>query len=374
VTLKIQEITSPNDLKIFVRFPFSLYRGNPFWVPLLDEDELHNLSPDQNPAFNHCHARFWLAYRKDRVVGRIAAIFNPLHIENWKQNYLRFGWIDFVDDLEVSCELLKVVEDWARELGMDAVHGPMGFTDMDRQGMLIEGFDKLGTMATIYNHPYYIEHMEKLGYNKDIDWLEYTIEVPNPPDEIISKAAHIALRRNHLRVAPIRKKKDYLPYAPALFKLFIEAYQLLYGFVPLTPAQINAAIKQYFGFIKPGFVPLVLDSEDNLVGFGIAMPSLSKALQKAGGRLFPLGFYHLLNALRKNDQADLYLVAVKPEYQGQGVNAILMNEMCQTFIRHGIVRVESNPELENNTLVQSQWKYFNRQQHKRRRCWIKSLQ
>ncbi len=371
--LVIKEVITLKDLKSFIHFPSRLYRGNPYWVPSLVPDELNTLRKDKNPAFEHCQARYWLAYRDGTIVGRVAAILNSKHIEVWNQSYLRFSWLDFIDDAAVSAALLQEVEDWAREKGLTAVHGPLGFTDLDREGMLIEGFNELGTMATFYNHPYYPVHMENNGYTKDIDWVEYEMQVSQVPNETIARIADIALRRHHLKLLELTNKKQLLPLAEELFALFIEEYKHLYGVVPLTEHQIQAYIKQYFGFVTPDFVPIVVDPNNHMVAFGIVMPSLSRALQKSGGNLFPFGFIHLLRALKKNDRADLLLVAVRSDYQGKGVNAILMNRMHQIFLRLGITHVESNPELETNADVQGQWKYYERRQHKRRRIFIKHL-
>ncbi len=374
MALIIKEVSSLAELKSFIRFPLQLYKGNPYWVPSLNSDELNTLRKDKNPAFEHCQARYWLAWRKGQIVGRVAAILNKKHIEKWNQPYLRFGWIDFIDDESVSSALMEAVENWARESGLTSVHGPLGFTDLDREGMLVEGFNELSTMSTTYSFPYYPVHMEKLGYLKDIDWVEYEITVPLEPNETIARIADIALRRNKLHMLEVANKKQLLPLADELFDVFNEEYKNLYGVVPLSEKQIRAYIKQYFGFVSPDFVPIVQDQNGRMVAFGIALPSLSKALQKANGNLFPFGFLYLLNALRKNDRADLLLVAVRSEYRGKGVNAILMNRMHGVFNRLGITKVESNPELETNTDVQGQWKYYERRQHKRRRIFIKHLE
>jgi ribosomal protein S18 acetylase RimI-like enzyme len=244
---------------------------------------------------------------------------------------------------------------------------------MDPEGMLVEGFDELGTLVGIYNYAYYPAHLENLGYGKDTDWVEYEVQVPEKPDERIAKLAKLLLKRYNLHLLDVKKKKDLLPYAGQLFDLLQEAYQQLYGFVPMTEEQVQVYIDQYFGFITPDFVPVVLDENDRMIAFGITMPSLSHALQKSQGRLFPFGFIHLLKALRKNDRADLYLVAVTPEYQGRGINAILIDKMNRTFNKLGVTQVESNPELEDNLLVQGQWKHYETRQHKRRRCYIKHL-
>ncbi len=371
--VQIKEVTTLKDLKAFIHFPFTLYRNNPYWVPNLISDDLNTLRRDKNPAFETCEARYWLAYRDRDIIGRVAAILNHPHIEKWGQRYMRFGWLDFIDVPQVSAALLQTVAAWAKESGMTAVHGPLGFTDMDREGMLVEGFDELATMATNYNYPYYPTHMEKLGYTKDVDWVEYEISMPPEPDEKIGRMAAIVEKRSKLRLLEVRNKKEILDHGKELFRLLENEYQVLYGFVPLTPKQVDAYIKQYFGFVTPDFVPMVFNEKDEMVAFGVALPSLSRALQKSHGRLFPFGFISLLNALKKNDRADLYLVAVKSEYRGSGANAILMNKMYQVFQKMGVKKIETNPELETNRLVQGQWKYFETRQHKRRRVFIKLL-
>jgi hypothetical protein len=373
MTIQLKEVTTLAQLRKFIRFPHKLYKNNPYWVPTLFMDDYETLRWDKNPAFDHCKARYWLAYRDGELVGRVAGIINQLHISKWQQPYARFSWLDFIDDLEVSKALLDVVQNWAKENGLVAVHGPLGFTDLDREGMLVEGFNELSNMATFYNYAYYPVHLETHGYIKDIDWVEYELEVPEKPIELISKVAEAALKRSNLHVLEVKNKKDILPYADQMFALFNVAYSNLYGVIPLSERQIALYIKQYFGLISPEFVPFVLDSNDQLVGFGITMPSLSLALRKSKGNLFPLGFLYLLNALKKNDRADLYLVGVSDEYKGKGVNAILMDRMHKIFLQHGITKVESNPELETNHLVQTQWKFFEKRQHKRRRIFIKQF-
>lgn len=380
--LSIKEVTHLRELRAFIRFPNQLYRDSPYWVPALFMDDYQTFRRDKNPAFDYCEARYWLAYRGRDIVGRIAAIYNREHIEKWQQPYLRFGWVDFVDDPAVSAALFAQVEAWAREKGSTAVHGPLGFTDIDREGMLVEGFEELGTLATFYNYPYYPTHLERLGYVKDVDWMEYEITTPPEPNATIARIADLAKRRYNLSVLRVRNKKELLrprvekglpSYAHELFDVLNDEYKHLYGVVPLTERQIDYYIKLYFSLISLDFVPIVVDENDRLVAFGITMPSLSKALQKSGGRLFPFGFIYMLRALRKGNRADLYLVAVRSEYQGKGVNAILMNEINHVFARRGIVKAESNPELETNQNVQGQWKYYETRQHKRRRCFVKYL-
>jgi len=371
--VKIKEITKPKDLRAFIRFPHTLRQGDLSWVPALDFDEMNTLRKDRNPAFEHCQARYFLATAEGRIVGRVAAINNQLHSEKWNQPYLRFGWIDFEDQQEVSEALLGAVEDWAESLGKTAVHGPLGFTDLDREGMLVEGFDELATLATSHDLPYYAEHLARLGYEKDIDWMEIEIDVAGDIDERISRVAAISRKRYKLRVLEAKNKKELLSYAPALFEVINEAYSHLYGVVHLTDKQVEAYVKQYFGFVFPDFVPVVLDEEGRMIAFTISMPSLSRALQKGAGKLFPFGWAHLLYALKKPERMDVYLGAVRPEYQGRGINAIMMERLFQVYQRHGIKYIHVNPMLESNFQVLGQWQYFKTRQHKRRRVFIKHL-
>jgi GNAT superfamily N-acetyltransferase len=373
MTITIQEVTNRRLLRKFVNFPFKLYRSNPNWVPPLRSDEMNTLRWDKNPAFAFCQAKYWLAYKDGKLAGRIAGIINPRYEERWGNAYARFGWIDFIDDPQVSQALLNTVEQWALEQGMQAMHGPLGFTDLDPEALLVEGFNEMGTLVGIYNYPYYRTHMENAGYVKDTDWVEFEIKVPAGGVEKIRKLAKIVEERYHLHYLEARNKKDLLRYAHQLFELLDEAYQHLYGVTPLSREQMDTYINQYLGFISPEFVPIVLDENDKMVAFGIAMPSLSQALRKSKGRMLPLGFIYLLHALRKNDKGDLYLIAVRKDFQGKGVNSMLMTRLLDVFAKMGITSVESNPELEDNINVQAQWKHFEYRQHKRRRVFIKQL-
>lgn len=371
--LMIKEVTSKNQFTEFIELPFRLYHKNKYYVPPLKKDIEETFNQKKNPAFEFCEARQWLAYRGDKVVGRIAGIINHAFIDKWKNNYVRFGWMDFEEDAEIAKALLEEVERWARERGMTAVHGPLGFTNFDHAGLLIEGYDQLGTMATLYNYPYYKSYMERAGYHKDVDWIEYKIKVPREMPEQLEKMADTIEKRYRLRVVRSTTMKDLMPFAKDIFSLLNEAYADLYGIVALNDRQIDYNIKKYFSFIRPDFVSLVLDENNVLVACGITMPSLSHAMQKASGRLFPFGLIHLLKAFRKNNLADLCLVAVRKGLQGKGVNSILMREMNRTYIKNGIEYAESNAELEENTKVQSLWKHFDAEQHKRRRCYIKYI-
>jgi GNAT superfamily N-acetyltransferase len=369
----IKEVHSKKALKVFVDFPHRLYAGNAFWVPSLRSDEMNTLNHEKNPAFAYCEARCWLAYKGKQVVGRIAGIINRRHKERWGQPYMRFGWFDGIDDNAVTLALLDEVEGWARDEGLTAVHGPMGFTNLDHAGMLVEGFEELATQAAGYNYAYYSDHMTQAGYVKDVDYLEYEMPMPDAVDQKISKLAELVLKRNNLRLLEVKDKKELLPYAYELFEMLGAEYKHLYGVVPLSEEQVDAYINQYFGFISPEFVPVIVDSSGRMVAFGVTLPSLSKALQRSKGWLLPFGAFHLMRALKKNDRADLLLVAIAKEYQGKGVNAVLINRMFEVFRDFGIKKVESNQELESNIAVQAQWKHFERRQHKRRRIYIKHL-
>jgi len=373
MSLTIKEVTTSKDLKQFIKFPYKLYKNHKYWVPPLYIDEVQVLRKDKNPAFEFCDAKYWIALKDDVVVGRIAGILNRTYNEIWNKKSARFGWVDFIDDTDVSKLLFDTVENWAREIGMEDLHGPLGFTDMDPEGMLIEGFEELGTMAAIYNYPYYHEHIKKYKYEKDADWIEFNVEVPKEYPEKVERIAALSLKRYKLRKLEPKSKKDLLPYARGIFDVINAAYKDLYGFVPLSEKQIDTYTKQYFGFIKHEFVPVIVNEADEVVAFGITMPSLSRALQKGKGRLFPFGFIYLLNAMRKSDLVDLYLTAVRPDFQDKGINAVVMLAMNKTLLKHKIYYVESNPELETNNKVQAQWKHYNARQHKRRRCFKKVL-
>jgi len=375
MSIILKEVNSKRELKQFIQFQFSLYQENKYWVPPLIFDELKTLRKDKNPAFDFCEAKYWLAYKDDKIVGRIAGIINHRYNEKWNQKSVKFGWIDFIDDEQVSQKLIEVVINWAKEKGMNKIHGPLGFSDFDGEGMLIEGFDELSTFGSIYNHPYYKKHIEKLGFEKDADWIEFLVNfdptVSGP--EKVSRIADAVAERNHLHILKVNKAKEMLPYAREIFYLINDAYKDLFGFVELTDKQIDMYVKAYFGFIKPDYVPIILDSNNKVAAFGITMPSLSIAVQKSKGKLFPFGFIHILRAMKNNPNVDLYLTAVRPELQNKGVNAMLINETNKVFVRNKIRKVETNRELEDNPKIQAQWRFFENRLHKRRRCYKKSI-
>jgi len=372
--IRIREIKTKRELNKFVDFQYKLYANNKYWVPPLRYEEINTLRQDKNPAYEFCEAKYWIAYSKNKIVGRIAGIINHKYNEIWGEKSARFGWIDFIDDENVSKALLEAVEMWAAQKGMTSVHGPMGFCGMDKEGALVEGFEEMSTISTLYNFSYYSRHFEKLGYEKDIDWVEYELKVPDVIPEKVDRISDVVLKRSKLRIADFKKAKELLPYGKALFELINDAYKDLAGAIPLSEKQIQVYIKQYFSFVSTEYIKIILDENNNMAAFGIAMPSLTEAFRKAGGRLFPFGFIHILKAIKKNDRLDLYLVAVRPDLQSKGINAILMNEINKACLRNGIVMVESGSELEDNLKVQAFWKHYESRQHKRRRCYVKNLQ
>ncbi len=363
------------NLRKFTEFQVDLYAGNPYYVPPLVSDDVRTLSPKDNPAFDFCEAAYFMAFRDGRPVGRIAGIINHQVNADSKRHSARFGFVDFIDDGEVSEALFKAVEDWARTRGMKRLIGPLGFTDLDHEGMLVEGFQELSTMATIYNYPYYPVHLERLGFRKESDWVEFVMDVPDSIPEKYSRIADIVSRKYGLRTVKYSSRKRLKDeYGRALFHLINEAYEGLYEYSKLSERQIDYYISLYLNLLNLDLVSLVVDSADRLVGVGISMQSMSRALQKSRGRMFPTGWFHLLRGLKgKNDRVDLLLVAVKPEYQNKGVNALLFTDLIPQCIKHGYRWAESNPELETNSKVQGQWEYFGNRQHRRRRSFSKDI-
>ena len=374
VEIKKIEPTKSN-LKKFTQFQIDLYDGNPYYVPPLVSDDVATLSPQVNPAFDFCESAYFMAYRDGKPVGRIAGIINNQVNERHHSRTARFGFIDFIDDEEVSAALMSAVEKWARDKGMKKLIGPLGFTDLDHEGMLVEGFQELSTMATIYNYAYYPRHMEKLGYKKESDWVEFLMEVPDAIPEKYNRIADIVKKKFGLKVLKYKSRKRIKDeYGRALFHLINDAYDGLYEYSHLTEKQIDYYIDIYLGLLNLDLVTLIVDKDDQLVSVGISMPSMSKALQKSKGKMLPLGWWHLLKGLKgKNDRVDLLLVAVKPEYQNKGANALLFQDLIPYYIKYGYKYAESNPEMETNAKVQGQWEYFKNRQHRRRRSFYKNL-
>ena len=375
MAIEIRKIDTKGGLKKFVKWGIDLYKGNECFVPPLVMDDVNTLDPHNNPAFDFCESIYFMAYDDGKPVGRIAGIINNVVNEKTGKKTLRFGWVDFIDDPRVSEALFRAVEVWGRSKGMEEIVGPLGFSDMDPEGMLVEGFDQEGTMATIYNYPYYPKHLEATGFEKEADWVEFRMTVPDGIPERYQRISDIIKRKYELSTPKYTSAKKLVKdYGQEIFQLINEAYSELYGYSPLTPRQINRYISMYIPVLRLDNISLIVDKDKKLIGVGIAMPSMSKALIKCRGRMFPFGWIHLLKALRgQNDVVDLLLVAVKPEYQSKGVNSLLFTDLIPCFIKNGYKFAESNPELELNQKVQSQWGYFETRQHKRRRAYRKPL-
>ena len=376
MAIEIREIKpTRKEIKKFSMFSTNMYKDNKYYVPDLLMDNLDTFNPAKNPASEFCDSKLFMAYRDGKAVGRVAGIINRVVNEKCNEKNVCFGFIDFVDDEEVSAALMAAVEDWGRSQGMDHIVGPLGFTDMDPEGMLIEGFDQVSTMATIYNHPYYQQHIEKLGFERETDWVEFKIVVPDVIPEKMVRICEIVKKKYNVRNIKYTSAKALVKdYGQAIFQLINEAYSQLYGYSPLTPRQIDHYISMYLPVLRLENVSLIVDADNTLIGVGIAMPSMSKALQRSRGKLFPFGWYHLLKGLKgKNDVVDLLLVAIKPEYQSKGVNSLLFNDLIPCFRKNGYKYAESNPELDDNQRVQLQWQYFETTQHKRRRAYKKAL-
>lgn len=376
MSVEIKPLTPTSaQLRRYTKFGIDLYKDSPCYVPPLRIDEHQTLDPKKNPAFDFCKAQSFMAFRDGKPVGRITAIVNDVANERSGRRQARFGFVDFIDDAEVTDSLFKAAEDWARAQGMTEIIGPMGFTDMDHEGMLVEGFDEMGTMATIYNYPYYPEHMQRMGFEKDVDWIEFRVEVPDAIPDKFQRIANLVSKKYGLRTIKLTSRKVVKQtYGRALFSLINEAYDQLYGYCPLSDRQIDYYIDQYLDFIRLDCVSVVVDKNDELVAVGISMPSLSEGLRKSKGKLLPFGWRHILKSIMgRNEVVDLMLIAVKNEYRSRGVNALIFTDLIPVFNKRGFKFAESNIELEGNESVQQQWQYFNYRQHRRRRAWRKAL-
>ncbi len=372
--VEIKEVLSKSDIKKYVNFPDKLYKGVENYIPELKSEEYSMFSPKTNFSFEYSDARFFLAYRDGKIVGRIGAIVNKMANDKWNEKKIRITRIDFIDDLEVSGALFNTVESWGKELGLTEAHGPLGFTDLDKEGLLVEGFDRMGTSVTIYNFPYYPKHFEAHGYTKDTDWVEFRINTPDKGDkriERISKIAEHVMARSNIHFFTIKKIKDCKPIIIQIFDLLSECYKDLYGVVPYTEKVAKDYLRRFTSLLNPDFVKFVLDENNKLVGFGLAAASLAEPIKKCKGHLFPFGWASLLYTLKHPKEVELYLVAVHPEYQKTGLAALLLNEITKSAINYGVKYAESNPELENNKHVQDLWKNYDVEQHKRRRCYHK---
>ena len=369
--ITIKTVTKRKELKTFVRFANRLYKGNPYYVPSMPLDDLNTLDKNVNAAFEFCEAEYFLAYKDDVLVGRVAAIINHKANKAWKVNQVRFGWFDFIDDIEVSKALLDAVVAFGKSHGMTQIVGPLGFTDFDPEGMLVEGFDRISTMALIYNHPYYPEHMKQLGYGKETGWVEYRLTLPDEVPERHLKVAEFVTSRYGLRIVKKTKKQVYKEnFGQKIFNLINETYCNLYGYSLLSEKQIDQFVDTYLGVIDMDMLAFVEDRHGNLIAAGLTMPSIAKALQKCNGEIVPFGWYHLLKTMywKRPDTLELLLIGVKPEWQSKGVNSLVFVDLLQRYKKMGFKYAETNANLETNTKVQAMWTVFEREQHKKR--WV----
>lgn len=372
-SITIKEVKTKRDLNKFIKFTDNLYKGNNCYVPQLHSDIRNTFNPKTNGAYEYCESLLILAYKDGKVAGRLGGIINHKYNEKMNCKHLRFTHFDVIDDIEVSKAMFDYIGKWGKEKGMTEFNGPLGFTDIDRQDLLIEGFERIGMMITFYNYPYYIEHMEKLGFEKEVDHVEYLVKIPEKVDERIEKIKNSVLKKFNLKLLKFDNFKDMMPYVYKAFKVYNEAFYELHGTVLLTDRQVQEIIDQFMSLVDPKYVPFVVDVNDDVVGFAVLAPSMAKACQKAKGKLFPFGFYHILKALKHNDTLDMYMVAVKKDYQGYGLNAIMMADITKCAIESGVKYAETGPELESNYKVRSQWDNYDAEIIRKRRCYIRKI-
>lgn len=375
-SVTIREVLTKRDLRRFVDFPNRLYKDSPFFVPAMYGDDIADWDKKKNPACDYCESRCWIAERDGELVGRIGAILSHKSNATWGTNRMRFTQVDFIDDQEVSDALFATVEAWAAEKGCTQVHGPLGWCDLDREGMLVEGFDKRSMFITYYNHPYYNDHLERLGYRKDTDWIEYKLQLPTEDSDLAKKLHRIAehvKKRSHLRTVKIRHHYDFVPIIPKVFRLINLAYAPLYSTVELSDKQVKKYSAKFLPMLSPDTTCFVKNEQGELVAFGVCVASLARAMQQSRGRFLPFGWVGVLRDLWKNDTVDLLLIAVRPDLQGAGINAIILDEMMRRVRKRGIRYAETGPMLETNEKILAQWKLFDKEQHKRRRCYIKDI-
>ena len=371
--ITIKEAITKKELKDYIMFSFELYKDNPYWIPPIIADELETFDKEKNPAFQTAEAHFYLAYKDNKIVGKLAAIINWDEINILKKSKVRFGWFDVIDDIEVTKALLNKVYELGNKHNLEIIEGPIGFSNLDKVGILIEGFEEKGNMVTWYSLPYYKEHFEKLGLTKEKEYIESTFSFSNIKPESFEKVSTLIKKRYNLKPLNFTKTKDIMPYVDEMFDLFNDTYSKLQSFVPINDIQKEYFKKKYISFINPEFIKFIVDSENKMVAFAIVMPGFGEALQKANGKLFPFGFYHLLKARKHSKEAVFYLIGVTPEYQSKGVTAIIFEEYYNICAAKGIETCIRTPELEENTAIQNLWKHFNTKINKRRRTYSKKL-
>ena len=367
--IKVKQVLNSSDLELFIKFPTELYKGNPYYVPPLINEEKSIWMKEENPALQYSEAAQFLAYKGENIVGRIAVMINHKEEKELGIRKVRFGWLDFINDIEVSKSLINTAIEYAKSKGISKIEGPMGFTNLDKAGMLTKGFDKLATMIGIYNFDYYPKHMEQLGLVKEKEWVEFEINFPDTLPDKVEKFSRLIAEKYELELVKFKAKKDILPLVDSMFKLLDDTYKNLSTYTPITEEQIEHYKEKYFKFIDKDYIVCIKDKSGSLISFAITMPSYSKALQKAKGKLFPFGWWHLLNAGKKNDRANFYLIGIHPQYQKRGVTAIIFKEIYETFKKKGVKFLETNPELEENASIQALWQDYNPINHKRRRTY-----
>ena len=367
--IKVKQVLNSSDLELFIKFPMELYKGNPYYVPPLINEEKSIWMKEENPALQYSEAAQFLAYKGENIVGRIAVMINHKEEKELGIRKVRFGWLDFIDDIEVSKTLINTAIEYAKSKGISKIEGPMGFTNLDKAGMLTKGFDKLATMIGIYNFDYYPKHMEQLGLVKEKEWVEFEINFPDTLPDKVEKFSNLIAEKYELELVKFKSKKDILPLVEPMFKLLDDTYKHLSTYTPITQEQIKHYKEKYFKFIDKDYIVCIKDRYGSLISFAITMPSYSKALQKAKGKLFPFGWWHLLNAGKKNDRANFYLIGIHPQYQKRGITAIIFKEIYETFKKKGVKFLETNPELEENASIQALWQDYHPTNHKRRRTY-----
>ncbi len=371
--ITIVEVNTKQLLKEYIKFPFSLYKNNPNWIPPLINDEIETFDKNKNPAFKSADAYFYLAYKNNTIVGRIAAIINWDEVNLQQKKKVRFGWWDVIDDVNVTKALLEKVSELGKKNNLEYIEGPMGFSNLDKVGVMVDGFNEMGSMITWYNNPYYSKHLENLGFSKEKEYLENRFPFENVRPEFFFKAQELIKKRYQLKPLNFTKNKDIMPYVDEMFDLFNRSYASLSSFVAINNVQKEYFKKKYISFINPEYIKFVMDKDNKMVAFSIVMPSFSMALKKANGKLFPTGFYHLLKAKKESKEVLFYLIGVDPEYQNKGVTAILFNENYVTFTKKGIKNCVRTPELEDNHAIHQIWKHFNPETFRRRRTYKKNL-
>ena len=376
MAVEIREIRTRRELKRFIEFANRLYAECPYYCPPLFFDEMNCFDPENNPALEVCEYQLWMAYRDNKPVGRIAGIINRKANETWGYKHVRFGWFDFIDDFEVSKKLLDTVAVWGFARGMNALNGPVGFTDFDHEGLLLEGYDYPAVMASLYNYPYYVKHIEQYGLTKEADWIEMQVYPPQGCPERLDRISEIVKQRSHVHVDKVKNSRELVrKYGIQYMDVIDEAYQKLYNFQPMTVKQKNYYKNMYFPLLNFDFVTLVVNEKEEIVGVGLGMPDISDALRKCGGKLFPLGWYYIIKALKakKMDVFNLLLIAVRPDYQNTGVNALFFQDQIPRMNKYGIKVLETTNILETNTKNIANFAQFDHKIHKRHRAYIKDI-